>query len=1202
MYNEIILEVVLSKSLKPKQLSNPISTGGGGTNFENEVQSSFILLMLSKGIFNPLGNNAIIEKIDFQARIKGYELDDIVVHAKSTLSNTPYKMLTQIKRNISIQKSDDDFREVIKAAWDDFNNTAQFNKNRDLLALITSALSANDCDAIYFILEQAQAVNNFQEFYDRINKTNFSSTNKIQKFKVIENLLTEANDNNAVSQEQVWEFCKCFRIFIYDLHIKGICSSLLYTIIELQSPNNSHSIWCQIKEYASRINARAATVEISDIPEEITTYFNNKNIDNPFHQINKPVPVVRSPINNFNRDILLLFLLGSFDENNNDDVELIKKFIRTNYRDWISSIRNIIQDDNAPIFLKNGIWGIKNKQEIFKNIKTCIYDEDIDALNELSITVFQEIDPQYELNKEQRYCASLYNKCCKYSSFLRSGLADTLAFIGVYQKEIKNCSKNKINNNIIDILRMVFKNSSWQLWASLSDYLSMFAEASPREFLSILNNEDENVFKELYAQEGDGLTGRNYMLGILKALETLAWDKKYLSEVTLLLGYLSTIDPGGNYGNRPIHSLKEIFIPWHVQTFATIDEQKNAIKCLNNDHPKIAWDVLISILPDEHQCAVGITKPQYRNSVPKDWKYRITNKQYYDISLYYANFLIEQSRYNIEKLQKLVDIIPKMPDDLFNKIVNYLSEQEIIESSDNKKYQLWNELKTLVNHHIKYSECNWAMDSSRIKNLKKVIRDLEPRSIVYRSIRLFSNAALMDYELSKKIKENNSNYMKGLRRIQCKQIKEIVNRIPSAKCILMLIRKVENLYDLGFTVGKINSVNFDSNFLPKYLITKKQKESMFIAGYIDARFHYKNSKYIKNNFNWVKNINTSNWSKNQISKLYQYLPINTKTIKMVEELDSDIKNDYWQNVKINPYAIKDIIDEVINKMVIYGRKNTAIECLYYNYHTFKNQEDIDFNKIIEVLMMSESIIEPSSKLDSYYTVTLIEILQKNKQIDKSKLVNIEWIYLNLLNEYDGHSPITLNAELATNPSMFCEMIQLIYKSDKTPEISVNKDKQKMAEHAWKLLQRWKKVPGTLDDGTYDFNQFTEWFNFVTKELKKSGHYKVAIYNIGEILYYTPKDIDGFWINKGIAALLNKKDHEDMRHGFYIKTRNSRGVHWVDPEAKPEKELEAKYNALANETEAQGFARLATLLKELADSYAKDAQRIIEEQKYIRELS
>lgn len=113
--------------------------------------------------------------------------------------------------------------------------------------------------------------------------------------------------------------------------------------------------------------------------------------------------------------------------------------------------------------------------------------------------------------------------------------------------------------------------------------------------------------------------------------------------------------------------------------------------------------------------------------------------------------------------------------------------------------------------------------------------------------------------------------------------------------------------------------------------------------------------------------------------------------------------------------------------------------------------------------------------------------------------------------------------------------------------------------------------------------------------------KVALYNIGEILYNVPTDSDGFWINKDIAALLNKKENEDMRHGFYIKTRNSRGVYWVDPEAKPEKELEAKYNKLAADTEAKGYARLATLLRELADSYAKDAERIIEEQKQLRNI-
>lgn len=144
---------------------------------------------------------------------------------------------------------------------------------------------------------------------------------------------------------------------------------------------------------------------------------------------------------------------------------------------------------------------------------------------------------------------------------MRSGLAEALAIIGSYENKIKNCSKDKIINTIISILRTIFENSSWQLWATLSDYLPLLAEASPEEFISILNNENESVFKELYAQEGDGLTGRNYILGILRALETIAWDKKYLSEITIFLGYLSSIDPGGNHGNRPINSIKEIFIP-----------------------------------------------------------------------------------------------------------------------------------------------------------------------------------------------------------------------------------------------------------------------------------------------------------------------------------------------------------------------------------------------------------------------------------------------------------------------------------------------------------------------------------------------------------------------------------------------------------------------------------------------------------------
>ena len=400
--------------------------------------------------------------------------------------------------------------------------------------------------------------------------------------------------------------------------------------------------------------------------------------------------------------------------------------------------------------------------------------------------------------------------------------------------------------------------------------------------------------------------------------------------------------------------------------------------------------------------------------------------------------------------------------------------------------------------------------------------------------------------------------------------------------LILLLEKIENPYDFGLVVGKITNINLDKDFLPKLLTTNKRNELQFIAGYIGAKFHYKKLKYVNNNFDWVESIDKNNWSLIEISKLYQYLSINPKTLEMVEQLDKEIKDNYWQYVNINPYIVKDIIDEIINKMIIYKRKNTAIECLYFKYHVFKKEDEVDINKIIEVLNMSESKIEPATRLDSFQTVSLIEILQKDKSVDRTELANIEWIYLNWLNDYDGHHPIALNMELASNPAIFCEIIQLIYKSenDEKKDVIFDKDKQKIAEHAWSLLKKWKTPPGYLADGTYSYDKFKEWFDYVTCELKKTGHVKVALYNIGEILYNVPTDSDGFWINKDIAALLNKKENEDMRRGFYIKTRNSRGVHWVDPEAKPEKELEAKYNNLAKETETKGLARLATLLRDL----------------------
>ena len=79
------------------------------------------------------------------------------------------------------------------------------------------------------------------------------------------------------------------------------------------------------------------------------------------------------------------------------------------------------------------------------------------------------------------------------------------------------------------------------------------------------------------------------MTGILWGLESLAWSAEYLSRVTIILGQLAEIDPGGNWVNRPLNSLTTIYLPWFPQTMADIDKRKTAIAALFKECPTIGW-------------------------------------------------------------------------------------------------------------------------------------------------------------------------------------------------------------------------------------------------------------------------------------------------------------------------------------------------------------------------------------------------------------------------------------------------------------------------------------------------------------------------------------------------------------------------------------------------------------------------------------
>lgn len=60
--------------------------------------------------------------------------------------------------------------------------------------------------------------------------------------------------------------------------------------------------------------------------------------------------------------------------------------------------------------------------------------------------------------------------------------------------------------------------------------------------------------------------------------------------------------------------------------------------------------------------------------------------------------------------------------------------------------------------------------------------------------------------------------------------------------------------------------------------------------------------------------------------------------------------------------------------------------------------------------------------------------------------------------------------------------------------------------------------------------------------------------------------------------------------------NLRGVHRVDPTGKPERELANQYRKKADEIENAGYQRFAVTLRSLSESYDREAERIVTENK------
>ncbi len=942
----------------------------------------------------------------------------------------------------------------------------------------------------------------------------------------------------------------------------------------------------QIKDVRSADEA----IKVEPVSKKVSNVVNGDAHFNNIQEIIVSEPSDRQQLdfysNSFLSELTIVNFIGEWHESFQSDKDIISHLSKKRYTDWIVNLREVLHHKETPLKLTNGVWTVVDRIALWKVLENRVFDDHLDKFKDCVVEVLKELDPQFELPSEDRYAASIHGKVLKHSPGLRKGMAETLSLLGSYGDTLTNCSQHKPESTAILSIREILGQANWQIWGSLNNLLPTLAEAAPGEFLNSVENalrQKPCPFDELYAQEGAGFAGRNYMTGLLWALEGLSWSEEHLVRVAVILAELASHDPGGNWANRPSNSLTTILLPWHPQTLASIDKRITSIKAIRTDFPDVAWRVLLSLMPNQHQTTSGAHKPRWRNPLPEDWEPNVTNKEYWDQITGYAELAVEMASEDLDKLKELVGKLDNLPTPSFDAVLQHLSSVAIIELPENELLPIWTSLTKFVGKHRRYADAKWALDAEVVARIETTASRLSPTSPEGLYRRLFSNRESDLYEE----RGNWQEQRKKLDERRQQAIQEILSA-SGIKGIIAFIDSVESPNRVGLALAEIADNEIDLDLLPDYLEVENINYQQFANGFVWGR-------YQRQGWHWVDELARTSWSLTQSCQLLMYLPFEVDTWRRASEWLGDSENKYWQKVPVNPYQSDSDLLPAFDKLLEVSRPQAAIDCLNYR---LQNKLPLDSERTVRALLGAVSATEPVDTMDSYHITELIKALQNDSATNQNDLARVEWAYLALLNRHGEAEPKLLEARLATQPEFFCEVIRLIFRSKNEEKQVEEPDEQQkaIATNAWRLLHEWKRPPGLHEDGSFSAKDLEVWLENVKVQCRASGHLEVAMIKVGEVLLYCPADPQGLWIVQAAASALNAIDAEDMRSGFRTEVFNSRGVHSVDPTGKPERELAAQWRKKANAVDNEGFARFAATLRGLSDSYDREAERIIEEHK------
>ncbi|MEO1379177.1 MAG: hypothetical protein AAFU69_02335, partial [Pseudomonadota bacterium] len=738
-------------------------------------------------------------------------------------------------------------------------------------------------------------------------------------------------------------------------------------------------------------------------------------------------------------------------------------------------------------------------------------------------------------------------------------------------------------------VRKLFERMDADTVESQSDEFQRYAEAAPDEFLSNLEKDlgkKDPTTQVLMRPIGDPIFSRNPRVGLLWALDLLAWSPRYLHRVIEVLAKLHTMEPDDRSGNTALQSLLSIFRSWMPQTGANVDQRISAFDALVNVFPDVGWAVGKDQYDPHSRTGHYAVKPKWRDYA-FGYGEVVTNGERWKFERHCLEKALNWKSLDREKLSDLISSLEAFDETYTNQVWDRVLDWSK-DASDEDRAWFREKIRVGVSRKARrlYKKGAVSADAdtdAQISKAKDIFQELEPSDLIWKHAWLFKNGWV---EWSwEDLHEDDHDFEARDQRIASlreKAVAEVLKK-EGRSGLVRLALSGNASHIVGNGVAKLLKdddarIGFVQHVLSESMFLSSRPLQLLLDGFFFTLGADKAVSLIE--------ALRPELDEDHFVRLLCLCRFGEQTWKAVEASGKSLSDTYWCEVFANwARQSEQELHYAVTKLLEAKRGLSALQLVHLD---LKSIESDQLCAILQAIPASSEIESGASAMDQHSIEEVFKLLNDRGTVARDKMASLEFMYLELFKFDEGKIP-NLEAEVNANPAIFCEAVSIAYRGKDEPrDQEVSEERKRAAGNAHTFLSALSAVPGVDDQGVIQAEKLKAWVLEARQISEKTGHRSILDYQLGELLSHAPTDEDGVWPCEAVREAVNELYSSDIERGITIGRYNARGAHFRGEGGAQERELAEQYEAWAKACEYDQ-PRMASVLRKMADKYAHEAE-------------